>query len=222
MIIQSDLVRRRALELGLRAQGFAVSPVSLAVEALETCHRVRPDAVIIDLDTPDMSGLSLLAAMRRMEECRKVAVILTVPRGRVESVLRAFVLGADDCIEGDADIREVGARLGAVLRRRSQRDQVPGGPLHAGDIRLDPGRRLCTVRRKPVSLRPREFALLEILMRKTGRVLSRAYLLESVWGMDSEASTRAVDIAVSRLRRRLGAAGRMLETVLKAGYRLRR
>ena len=86
---------------------------------------------------------------------------------------------------------------------------------------MDPGRHRCYVGGKEVELRPREFELLEILMRKAGRVLSRPYLLESVWGMSSAANTRAVDVTVSRLRKALGGkAGKWVESVEKFGYRL--
>lgn len=222
MLVQSDGARRRLLEQGLLVQGFSVTPIALAVEAFAACRRDRPDAVLIDLATPDMDGLSLLAALRQMEEYRGMAAIVMVPKGGVEAVLRAFELGADDCMEGAVDMRELGARLGAVLRRRAARDQFLEAPIRIGDVRLDPSRRLCRVGRKEISLRPLEFALLETLMRRAGRVLSRRYLLENVWGMPGEASTRTVDVAVSRLRRRLQSAGWMIETVLKAGYRLRR
>ena len=222
LLIQSDLVGRRRLETGLRAQGFAVSSVALAMEAFETCRRVNPDAIVIGPDTPDMSGLSFLAALRRMVDCRDVAALLSLPSGYANSALKAFEFGADDCVAETMDVRELGARLDAAMRRRKERASLIGAPIRCGDIRLAPSRRTCHVGRKLLSLRPREFALLEMLMRRPGRVLSRPYLLESVWGMSSEASTRAVDISVSRLRRQLGACGRLIETVLKAGYRLRR
>lgn len=222
LLVHSDPERRRALGGGLRAQGFAVSAVALAAEALETCRRAPPDAVVIASDAPDREGLSLLAALRGIEDCRNAAAILAVAQDRVEPLLKAFALGADDCVAETVDVRELGARLVAALRRRTRRDAALTGAIRSGELRLDPAQRACWVGRKPIALRPREFDLLEILMRKPGRLLSRSYLLESVWGMHSEAATRAVDVAVSRLRRRLGPSGRRIETVLKGGYRLTR
>ena len=131
-----------------------------------------------------------------------------------------FELGADDYLAKDVETAELTARLRAALRRRFERRDQLGSPMQIGPIRLDPGLHECRVRGQRRKLRPREFELLEILMRKSGRVLSRPYLLETVWGMSGNASTRAVDVGVSRLRRTLGRrAGNWIETVERFGYR---
>jgi DNA-binding response OmpR family regulator len=137
-------------------------------------------------------------------------------------VANAFDWGADDYILKGCQIPELLARIRAVLRRRFERAEPSGYAVARGPIALDPSRHECRVRKKIIALRPREFELLEILMRKAGRVLSRHYLLETVWGMNREAGTRAVDIGVSRLRQALGPHGSAwIETIPRFGYRCR-
>lgn len=156
-----------------------------------------------------------------MKEGKDLSVIVMGEKLGAEELTRGFELGADDCIVfRHYDPREFSARVRAVLRRRTSNAESHGETLIMGLVELDPSGHRCFVNGKEVSLRPREFELLEILMRKAGRVLSRPYLLESVWGMASTANTRAVDVTTSRLRKALGKiAGRWVESVERFGYR---
>lgn len=182
----------------------------------------RVEIALLGTDIADMSGLSLLGMLRQTEQGRQLPILLLNTQKTDGDVIAAFQNGADDYIQLPCSEGEIVARIRAVLRRRVERGAQVGQPMQIGPVLLDPARHECRVRGKKVALRPLEFQLLEILMRKAGRVLSRAYLLEAVWGMSSEADTRAVDAAVSRLRKAVGfRAGNWVETVERFGYRFR-
>ncbi len=222
LVVDGDAASQKTLGAALKGE-FEVATCGLAREALDQLRSTRPpDIVIVDCDLPDMEGLTFLKVLRETELGRNLAVILTGRRNSDELVLEAFNIGIDDHLPKPFDLREMLVRIRAVLRRRYERHEHFGNALTVGPIEIDPSQRLCLISGKRVVLQPREFELLEILMRKTGRVLSRVYLLETVWGMRHTAQTRAVDVMVSRLRRHLGPrAGGMIETISKLGYCLR-
>lgn len=198
---------------------FSVTSCALAKDVLERLKSLKPDLLLLSLDTADIPGITFLSVLRETEQGKTLPVVALSGQRSEEIVLRAFDLGVEDCIAQPFDPRELVARCRTVLRRRYERTEHWGTPLAIAGIEIDPSQRRCMVGGKRLTLRPREFALLEILLRKAGRVLTRPYLLESVWGMSSSADTRAVDVMVSRLRRAIGPdAATMIETVSKLGY----
>lgn len=208
--------------ISMLGQEFTVQEGELAVHALEQLRTGRVDLMILDSELPDMPAMTFLRVLRETEHGRELPVIFVGNRKTDESVAEAFSLGVDDYLVNPVDARELLVRARAVLRRKFERLEHWGGSLSIGGVEIDPSQRLCIVHGKRIVLQPREFELLEILMRKARRVLTRSYLLETVWGMSSNAETRAVDAVVSRLRRRLGKrAGKMIETVSKLGYTFR-
>ena len=201
---------KREFEVALSEKGH---------QALDRVLAQRPDLVLLDLDLPDMPGMTFLRALKATEPGKDLPVIVLSAHKSDESVAESFSLGADDYMAKPFDPRELVVRVRAVLRRKYERAEHWGSALSIAGVQIDPSQRRCVVDGKRVTLRPREFELLEILMRKAGRVLTRAYLLETVWDMSSSADTRAVDVMVSRLRKHLGRhAGKMIETISKMGY----
>lgn len=219
MLVDGDALRRKALAAALKSE-FEVVPVGLAREAIAQLKGPRaPDAIVSEYDLPDVDGLSFLQMIREGGLGRETPILMTSAGKSDDAIVAAFERGIDDHLPKPFDPRELIVRVRAVLRRRYERIEHWGSPISSCGIEIDPGQRRCSVRGKLVHLQPREFELLEILMRKAGRVLSRAYLLETVWGMSSGAATRAVDVMVSRLRAKLGSrAGLRIETVSKLGY----
>lgn len=180
------------------------------------------DLLLLDIELPSLERLGWFKLMRQTVPGRGVAAILASTRNDDDEVAEAFEHDADDFVLKNCESAELTARLKAVLRRRTAHEWREEGPLKIGAVTLDSSRHQCLVRSTPVELNPREFQLLEVLMRKAGRVLSRNYLLETIWGMSRAADTRAVDVAVSRLRKALGRrAGRWVETIERYGYRFR-
>lgn len=199
---------------------FEVATCELARQAFEHLRSARPpDLIIVDYDIPDMDCLTFLGVVREMDLGKDLPVILTGTGKSEESVVQAFQAGIDDFLEKPFDNREMRVRIRAVLRRKYERQERPDSTLAIGGVEINPTQRRCIVHGKRVRLQPKEFDLLEILMRKAGRVLTRVYLLETVWGLNAAVQTRAVDVMMSRLRKRLGRrSGRLIETVSKMGY----
>ena len=219
LIVEGDAALRKDLCAALKPE-FDVVGVGLAREAIAQLKTPRPpDAIICEYDLPDMDGLSFLHMIREGGLGRQTPIVLTSSRKSDDAIVAAFDSGIDDHLPKPFDSRELIVRVRAVLRRRYERIEHWGSQISSAGIEIDPGQRRCSVKGKLVRLQPREFELLEILMRKAGRVLSRPYLLETVWGMNSSAETRAVDVMVSRLRAKLGPrAGTRIETISKLGY----
>lgn len=198
-----------------------------AVEGFATAHqlferlRARPsNLLLLDSGFPDMPALELLRVIRETPYGRDLPAIFISMNKTKESLAEAFGLGVDDYLQKPYDMRELRVRIRAVLRRRFEAIEQWRSPLSVGAIEIDPSQRRCLVAGKRVALRPLEFAVLEILMLKAGRVLGRKYLLNNIWHASSLADIRAVDTVVSRLRKALGSHGRMIETVSKLGYYL--
>lgn len=214
--VLSDLIQACS-----RSDGFLLDTVKSGSQGFKSIIEKRPDLLIVDIGIPDINGLSWLSILRQTREGKDLPVLIAGEKIGPDEMAQAFELGADDCVAfRHCDPRELSARLRAALRRRREYAEEAGEPLLIGLVELDPTRHRCLADGREVALRPREFELLEVMMKKSGRVLSRPYLLESVWGMSGSADTRTVDVTVSRLRRALGAkASVCIESVKKFGYR---
>ena len=220
LVIGEDARFQEAVRSCVEPAGYTSNPCRTGTQALRELQEGRVDLALLESKLPDMPGLAWLRLVRQTEAGAGLPVLVASGRRADEEMAEAYETGADDYILKSCEPLELMARIRAVLRRRFEREEQLGSPMRIGPVALDPARHECRVRGKRVSLRPREFELLEILMRKSGRVLKRVYLLEAVWGMSGGANTRAVDVGVSRLRRALGArAGAWIETVERIGYR---
>jgi len=197
---------------------FSVTLCTLGKDALERAKALKPDLLLMSMNTPDIPPMTFLSVLRDTDYGRALPVVAIAAQKSEETTLRLFELGVEDCMSHPFDPRELMARCRTVLRRRFERSDHWGTPLSIGSVEIDPSQRRCLVGGKRMTLRPREFALLEVLMRKAGRVLTRSYLLETVWGMSPKAETRAVDVMISRVRQRLGRLGSRIQTVSKLGY----
>jgi DNA-binding response OmpR family regulator len=209
----------------LEASGYRVLRASDGRTALELHARERPAAVVLDWMLPGMSGIDVLKQIR--QTAATPVLMLTARREEVDRVI-GLELGADDYLPKPFSMRELIARLRALLRREELlrqmllADREPGGaPAAYGPLRVDPERHLAELAGKPLDLTPNELALLHLLMSNPGRAFSRAYLLDRIWGADYVTGERAVDNAIFRLRKKLGPAGEAIESVWGVGYRLR-
>jgi DNA-binding response OmpR family regulator len=212
----------KKVALALNGESANCSVTRSPSEAWNRICAGEADVALLDLDLPAAERLGWFRLLRRSEDGRRFPVVLASRQKSDAELAEAFELNADDYVLKSSDARELLARLRSVLRRRFEKELHFDGVLSAGPVTLDKGRHVCRVRGKAVTLNPREFELLETLLGKAGRVLSRPYLLETVWGMSGSASTRSVDVAVSRLRKALGSrAGSWIETIERYGYRFR-
>jgi len=211
-----------ALRYNLEKSHHRVLVAQDGERALQLAASGAPDLVILDLMLPGIDGLEVC---RRLRQAGQVPIIMLTARDEEVDRVVGLELGADDYVAKPFSMRELMARVKAVLRRAQAAPQAGGQPLTLGPLRLDPSRFEASWEMAAIRLSPLEFELLEALIRHPGQVLSRDQLLDSVWGYDYHGDTRAVDTAVKRLRARMreasAQAADLLETVHGVGYKLR-
>ena len=202
-----------------RAGEASVHVVTTGDAALRAVAESQPDLVILDLNLPSLDGTEVCRLLRARPGTSTIPIVMLTARTSEADLVAGLDLGADDYITKPFSLRQLAARVRAVLRRRS--------PARSSAVSLYRGKRLVadfdavlvTVDGDDVRLTRREFELLRCLVQNRNRVLSRERLLERVWGYERYVETRSVDVHVGRLRSKLGAAGDQIETVVGLGYR---
>ena len=197
LLIEDEESFGEALEYQLRREGFEIERVTDGVLGLERFSRGGADLVLLDLMLPGMGGEDVCREIRRTS--RVPIIMLTARTTDIDKVV-GLEIGADDYVTKPFNLRELLARMKAVLRRSSADARDSGEILEGGGIRLDADRFEVTVRGEPVHLTRKEFELLELLMENTGRVLQRETLIDQVWGTDYFGDTRTLDVHIKRLR----------------------
>ncbi len=206
------------VRFNLDQAGYRVDVAQSGNEALERLRRSRPDVLVLDLMLPDLSGEEICRRVRAEPSLAGLPVIMLTAKAEEVDRVVGFELGADDYVTKPFSPRELVLRVKAILRRSSE-PEPEGAPLERGVLHLDPDRHRCTVDGQPVPLTAKEFQILEALMRRPGRVLSRERLLDQVWGSDISVTLRTIDTHLKRLREKLGVAADLIETVRGVGYR---
>ncbi|MFO1413888.1 MAG: response regulator transcription factor [Burkholderiales bacterium] len=206
----------------LAERGFRVQHCDRGDTGLAKAREGSFDAIVLDIMLPGRDGLSVLRELRQDGDA--TPVILLTARNELGDRIQGLENGADDYIAKPFYVEELAARLHALVRRATG-DRV--NTLHVGDLVLDRMTREVSYRRHTVDLTPREFALLEYLMRSPDRVFTRGQILEHVWGYDFDPTTNVVDVCIRRLRAKLAAiegaeAESPIESVRGTGYRFRR
>jgi two-component system, OmpR family, response regulator len=217
LVVEDDERMAVLLQRGLSREGLSVDVVGTGEEAAWMAEAHEYDAVVLDVMLPGIDGFETCRRLRRSEVW--APVLMLTARDAVEDRVAGLDCGADDYLVKPFAFPELLARLRALARRGgSERPAV----LAVGDLRLDPATRLVTRAGRPVELSAKEFALLEIFMRRPGQVLSRLQLLEHAWDHAYDNRSNVVDVYVLRLRAKIDVPfGRAsLETVRGAGYRL--
>ena len=208
----------------LARESYRVRTAADGMEALRAVETERPDLIVLDLMLPGISGLEVLAELRRSPGTREIPVILLTARREERDRIEGLSLGADDYVAKPFSPQELVLRVGAVLRRVRQHPPAAGEGgrmVRAGPILVDTGAACAEVHGEEMQLTPIEYRLLLILMERRGRVQSRRQLLEAVWEVTANIATRTVDMHVQRLRHKMGAEADWIETVRGFGYRFR-
>jgi DNA-binding response OmpR family regulator len=234
LVVDDEKTIRDALKYNLGREGYVVLTASDGDEAIRLTYSEHPDLVILDIMLPGVSGLDVCRAIRR--EMTVPILMLSAREGEIDKVL-GLELGADDYMTKPFSLRELLARVRAMLRRNEMlrshvqvgatspvpaaSEQTPG-VLNRGDLVIDPAARTVSRARQPVEMKPKEFDLLAFLAAHPGQVFSRDVLLDRVWGYDYVGSTRTVDVHISWLRSKLEtdpSSPQILQTVHGVGYR---
>ena len=218
LVVDDDQGVRQALRLGLSVEGFDVHEAADGESGLDAIAAQLPSVVLLDVVMPGISGVE---AVRRMRlQGRTIPVCMLSARDEVDDRVAGLAAGADDYVVKPFSVAELAARLHALVRLHESSRQRP---LLLGDLTIEPARREATRAGRELGLTTREFDLLEALARRPGQVLSRAQLLEQVWGYTWDVDTNVVDVFIGYLRRKLEADGekRILQTVRGVGFALR-
>jgi two-component system OmpR family response regulator len=219
LLVEDDPTIAEFVEGGLREAGFVVERAADGRTGLQKAVAGPYDAAIVDVMLPQMDGLALIDALRAKGV--RVPVLILSAKRTVDDRVRGLQAGGDDYLTKPFDFAELLARVQALIRRATGAAEPTR--LTAGDLTLDLLTRKVQRGSQPIELRPREFALLEYLMRNDGRVVSKTSILSHVWGYNFDPNTNVVDVLVSRLRDRIDKpfAVKLLHTVRGVGYVLR-
>jgi len=220
LIVEDEPDIRALVVHHLKREGYQVSAASSGEEALRQVQAALPDLVLLDLMMPAMDGLEVCRRLRQDPATASLPIVMLTAKGDEVDRVLGLEIGADDYVVKPFSPKELVARVRAVLRR--SRPAPGAAPLRLGALLMDLGTHTVSVGGEALALTPKEFDLLRALVEARGRVLSREFLLDRVWGYSraSEIESRTVDVHVRRLRVKLGPEGGRILTVKSVGYRL--
>jgi two-component system response regulator RegX3 len=221
LIVEDEESFVEALVVGLKREGFLVKVARDGAEAIDLFDVVRPDLVLLDVMLPKVSGIDVCREIRRRS--RVPIIMVTAKASEIDTVV-GLEVGADDYVTKPYRLRELVARMRAVLRRSPREEPVPvsGDALEVGDVALDPERHEVFVRSEQVTLPLKEFELLELLLANAGRVLTREMLIDRIWGPNYYGDTKTLDVHIKRLRSKIEdnpSAPRRITTIRGLGYK---
>jgi len=217
LIVDDDPDIQKLVSYNFGQAGFEVATAGTGQKALESVQKQAPDLIILDLMLPDIDGMEVCRTLRQRDNSRRIPIIMLTARGEEIDRVIGFELGADDYVSKPFSQRELILRVKSIFRRmKEQRSDM----LRAGRIQVYPARQQCFLGSREVELTSKEFDLLQELMLGRGNVLTRAALMDKVWGYHGEAVSRTLDTHVRRLREKLGQDGLHVETVRGVGYRI--
>jgi two-component system, OmpR family, phosphate regulon response regulator PhoB len=218
LVIEDEKDIQDVLEYNLRQAGHKVNLASTGQDGLRLAREKKPDLVLLDLMLPDISGTDVCKAMKQDPTLRDVQVVILTAKGEEIDRVVGFEIGADDYVVKPFSVRELVLRIQAILRR-SAADSEQQPIIQFGTLKVDREAHRVWVDAKEIDLTALEFRLLVTLHDRKNRVQTRDALLQDVWGIEADITTRTVDTHVKRLREKLGAAGEYIETVRGVGYR---
>jgi two-component system, OmpR family, response regulator RegX3 len=221
LVVEDEESFVEALVVGLKREGFLVKVARDGVEAVDIFEAVRPDLVLLDVMLPRLSGIDVCRELRTRS--RVPIIMVTAKGGEIDTVV-GLEVGADDYVTKPYRLRELVARMRAVLRRSPPAEDSPAGGdvIEVGKVRLDPERHEVHVGGLPVLLPLKEFELLELLLANAGRVLTRETLIDRVWGPHYVGDTKTLDVHVKRLRSKIEedpSSPRRITTIRGLGYK---
>jgi two-component system response regulator RegX3 len=220
LIVEDEESFVDALSVGLEREGFDLAVARDGAEALAQFSHGHFDVVLLDLMLPKVSGLDVCRSIRAQSD---VPIIVVSAKGEEVDMVLLLEVGADDFVTKPYRLRELVARIRAVVRRREGHDHpLDDERLQQGVVRLDVEARRCYVGKREIKLRKKEFALLRLLLENPGRVLTREVLIDRVWGNDYVGDTKTLDVHIKRLRALIEDNPKrpeLITTVRGVGYR---
>lgn len=220
LIVEDEKDIVKMLEYNLHKEGYKTVSANDGEYALDLAQRQLPDLVILDLMLPGIDGLEVCKALKKEAKTAHIPIIMLTAKTQESDKVVGLELGADDYIGKPFSPRELIARIKAVLRRSKEKVHLPE-VLKIGGLSVDFSKIAVGIKGKPVELTAKEFELLKTLILAKGRVLSRDYLLDTIWGFDNamEIQTRTVDVHIRTLRKKIKQEAKRIITVKNYGYR---
>lgn len=220
LIVEDEKDIARLLDYNLKKEGYRTVLAHEGSAAPLLAAKERPRLILLDLMLPGLDGLEVCRRLKLDSKTASIPIIMLTAKGEEADKVLGLGLGADDYVTKPFSVKELLARVKAVLRRSAAAAEKLD-VYRAGDLELDCSRVLALVKGKPLEITAREFELLKALMAAGGKMLSREALLEKAWGLDAslEVETRTVDVHIGTLRRKLKAEGKRIITVKNYGYR---
>lgn len=218
LVIDDEKDLLELVRANLERNGFDVVTAADGRSGLEVARRRSPNLIILDLMMPGIDGLEVCREIRGDEKIQLIPVIMLTARAEEADRVVGLEIGADDYVVKPFSPRELLARVKAHLRRNAVSQS--SAQLRVGDLLIDPERHRVTYRGALISLTATEFRILRLLMRKAGVVLSRQVMISGVLGDHAAVTDRTIDVHITSLRRKLGEAGELIETIRGFGYRL--
>ena len=221
LVVEDDDDIAELIQYNLERDGYAVTRVETGEAALERIARERPDLLLLDLMLPKLDGMDVCRRIKADARGGDLPVVMVTAKGEEADVVAGLELGAEDYITKPFRARELVARVRAVLRRRARPEPPDNETIRIHDLTIDPLRREVRAGSRVVDLTSSEFRILHFLARHPGWVFSRYQIVDAVHGENYPVTDRSVDVQVVGLRRKLGKAGRIVETVRGFGYRMK-
>ena len=218
LCVEDDSSIRDLICYTLNSSGFSAEGFECADDFFSRLKAALPDLILLDLMLPEMDGMQILEKLRSDSLTEKIPVIILSAKGDRLDKIKGLDNGADDYITKPFDILELISRIKAVLRRSLPISSE--SVINYGCISINTSSHKVFVDKSEVALTYKEYELLKLLILNKGRVLSRAVLMDKVWGFDFEGETRTVDVHIRTLRQKLGDVGKHIETVRNVGYRV--
>lgn len=220
LIIEDEKDIVKMLDYNLKKEGFRVFSANNGEDGLDMARKGHPDLILLDLMLPEMDGLEVCRAVKNDTNSAHIPIVILTAKAQETDKIVGLELGADDYVTKPFSPRELIARIKAVLRRVKEKEKLPE-VFKTGDVVIDFSKITVTIKDRPIDLTSKEFELLKILIKAKGRVLSRDYLLDTIWGFDQalEIQTRTVDVHITTLRKKLKNESKRIVTVKNYGYR---
>ncbi|NTV01894.1 MAG: response regulator transcription factor [Chlorobiaceae bacterium] len=220
LIVEDDRNLAGLLKYNLEKAGYSCRHAASGEEAMEALQSGRFSLVLLDIMLPGMDGFEVCRRIRQDPLRGELPIIMLTAKGEEIDKVLGFELGIDDYVVKPFSPRELNLRVRAILKRdRRNRHEEPQEVLRSGGLEVDIGRHTAALDGRPLTLTLMEFKLLSLLLRRKGQAQSREVLLSDVWDVDKEINTRTIDTHVTRLREKLGEAGRLILTVRGLGYK---
>ncbi|MEM9881794.1 MAG: response regulator transcription factor [Planctomycetota bacterium] len=220
LLVEDERDLLELLRYNLEREGYAVATAETGEDGLKLVRQSPPDLILLDLMLPAMDGLEVCRSLKASHATSDIPVVMLTAKGEETDVVRGLELGADDYITKPFSPRILLARIKAVLRRADLRDDERR-VVEAGGVRVDLEKHLVTAEGEEVELTATEFKLLTLLVSRPARVFTRQQIIDALHEGFAAVTDRSVDVQVVALRRKLGPAGKRIETVRGVGYRFK-